>query len=51
MGSFPNWDRWGEWNGKYRDTVRRWIKGDGGLKSEFAKRISGSSDMVGGCTS
>ena len=45
MGSFPNWDRWGEWNGKYRDVVRRWIKGDGGLKSEFAKRISGSSDM------
>jgi len=45
VGTFPNWDRWGEWNGKYRDCVRRWIKGDAGLKSEFAKRISGSSDM------
>ena len=45
VGSFPNWDRWGEWNGKYRDAIRRFAKGDGGLKKEFAQRISGSSDM------
>lgn len=30
VGSFPNWDIWGEWNGKYRDDVRRFIKGDAG---------------------
>ena len=45
VGSFPNWDRWGEWNGKYRDVLRRAIKGDAGLKSELASRLSGSSDM------
>jgi glycogen operon protein len=36
---------WSEWNGKYRDTVRRFWKGDGGVASEFATRISGSSDL------
>lgn len=30
VGSFPNWDIWAEWNGKYRDDVRRFIKGDMG---------------------
>ena len=45
MGGFPNWDVWGEWNGKYRDDVRRFIKGDGGVKSGFATRISGSADL------
>jgi len=45
VGSFPNWDRWGEWNGMYRDTIRRWVKGDGGLKKELAQRLSGSSDL------
>lgn len=30
VGSFPNWDIWGEWNGKYRDDIRRFIKGDPG---------------------
>ena len=45
VGSFPNWDVWGEWNGKYRDVVRGFIKGDDGLKGDFARRISGSSDM------
>jgi pullulanase/glycogen debranching enzyme len=30
VGSFPNWDIWAEWNGKYRDDVRRFIKGDAG---------------------
>lgn len=45
VGSFPNWDRWSEWNGAYRDVLRRFIKGDEGMKSDFARRISGSSDM------
>jgi pullulanase/glycogen debranching enzyme len=30
VGSFPNWDIWAEWNGKYRDDMRRFLKGDAG---------------------
>ncbi|XP_073104275.1 isoamylase 3, chloroplastic isoform X4 [Elaeis guineensis] len=45
VGRFPNWDRWAEWNGKYRDDVRRFIKGDPGMKGTFATRVSGSSDL------
>ena len=36
---------WTEWNGKYRDAVRRFWKGDGGIASELATRLSGSSDL------
>jgi isoamylase len=43
VGNFPI--GWSEWNGRYRDCVRRFWKGDGGLASEFATRISGSSDL------
>ncbi len=43
VGNFP--PGWTEWNGKYRDSVRRFWKGDGGLVSEFATRLSGSSDL------
>ena len=43
VGNFPV--LWSEWNGKYRDCVRRFWKGDGGVASEFATRISGSSDL------
>ncbi|KAM7258061.1 hypothetical protein ACFE04_013802 [Oxalis oulophora] len=45
VGGFPNWDRWGEWNGKYRDDMRRFIKGDSGMKGSFATRVSGSADL------
>lgn len=45
VGKFPNWDRWGEWNGIYRDDIRRFIKGDTGLKSAFATRLAGSADL------
>ncbi|KAH9625411.1 hypothetical protein KSS87_008201, partial [Heliosperma pusillum] len=45
VGSFPNWDRWAEWNGKYRDDVRRFVKGDCGMKGSFATRIAGSADL------
>lgn len=45
VGKFPNWDRWAEWNGKYRDDIRRFIKGDVGMKGSFATRVSGSSDL------
>jgi glycogen operon protein len=43
VGNFPV--GWAEWNGKYRDTVRRFWKGDGAVVAEFATRISGSSDL------
>ena len=43
VGNFPV--GWSEWNGRYRDCVRRFWKGDGGVASEFATRISGSSDL------
>jgi glycogen operon protein len=43
VGNFPV--LWTEWNGKYRDTVRRFWKGDGGLASELATRLAGSSDL------
>ncbi|XP_068641390.1 isoamylase 3, chloroplastic isoform X2 [Aristolochia californica] len=45
VGKFPNWDRWAEWNGKYRDDVRKFIKGDLGMKGSFATRLAGSSDL------
>ena len=45
VGSFPNWDVWGEWNGRFRDDVRRFIKGDPGCKPAFATRIAGSADL------
>ena len=45
VGNFPA--GWAEWNGKYRDNVRRFWKGDGGLMSEFATRLTGSSDLYG----
>ena len=43
VGNFPV--LWAEWNGKYRDTVRRFWKGDEGLLSDFAYRLTGSSDL------
>ena len=46
VGNFPV--LWSEWNGKYRDVVRRFWKGDGDLLSEFATRLSGSSDLYQG---
>lgn len=45
VGRFPNWDRWAEWNGKYRDDVRRFMKGDHGMKGSFATRFAGSADL------
>jgi isoamylase len=43
VGNFPV--GWTEWNGKYRDCVRRFWKGDGGTLSEFATRLAGSADL------
>jgi isoamylase/glycogen operon protein len=48
VGHFPCADgRWGEWNGKYRDVVRRFIKGTEGQTADFAKAMSGSQDLYG----
>jgi isoamylase len=44
IGYFPG-ARWAEWNGKYRDAIRGFVKGDPGLISEVAARIAGSSDL------
>jgi isoamylase len=43
VGNFP--PGWTEWNGKYRDCMRRFWKGDGGTVSEMASRLTGSSDL------
>src|ERR1700722_2608066 len=43
VGKFPV--LWSEWNGKYRDTVRRYWRGDDGTASEMANRLSGSADL------
>ena len=45
VGSFPSWNRWSEWNGKYRDDIRRFLKGDAGLAHVVAERIAGSHDL------
>ncbi|MGB3401372.1 MAG: glycogen debranching protein GlgX [Microcoleaceae cyanobacterium] len=44
VGSFPAYGRWAEWNGKYRDTVRKFLKGDG-VVGEMAQRLQGSPDL------
>jgi isoamylase len=46
VGNFPV--GWAEWNGKYRDTVRRFWKGVGGQAAELGYRLSGSSDLYAG---
>jgi glycogen operon protein len=45
VGNFP--PGWAEWNDRYRDTMRAFWKGDGGLIGEFARRLTGSSDLYG----
>ncbi len=44
VGSFPG-HRWAEWNGKYRDVMREYLRGDKGKIKELATRIAGSSDL------
>ncbi len=48
VGSFPAWGRWAEWNGMFRDDVRKFIKGDPGMTSTLANRILGSPDIYHG---
>jgi isoamylase len=44
VGNWPGF-RWAEWNGPYRDTLRRFLRGEGGLLGEVATRLAGSSDF------
>lgn len=44
VGSFPAYGRWAEWNGKYRDGIRKFLKGDGTI-GDVAQRIQGSPDL------
>ena len=44
VGAFPGM-AWAEWNGRYRDAVRRYVRGDAGLIGEIATRIAGSADL------
>ncbi len=48
VGNFPAWKRWAEWNGKYRDDIRSYLKGDIWSAPEAVKRITGSLDLYGG---
>lgn len=45
VGSFPSWNRWAEWNGKYRDDMRSYLKGDLDMAEAAAHRITGSTDL------
>jgi len=45
VGSFPAWGRWAEWNGRYRDDLRRFVKGDAGMTQALASRLQGSPDL------
>jgi isoamylase len=47
VGSFPSYNRWAEWNGKYRDIVRKFIKGTDENAGPFAGALSGSQDLYG----
>ena len=48
VGRFPAFGRWSEWNGMYRDSLRRFIKGDAGCLPELLSRIRGSDDLYRG---
>jgi glycogen operon protein len=48
VGSFPSWGRWAEWNGRFRDDVRRAVKSDAGMTRILAARLSGSPDLYHG---
>ena len=48
VGSFPAYGRWAEWNGRYRDAVRRFIRGEHGTTGELAARVTGSADLYAG---
>ncbi len=45
VGTFPNFGRWAEWNGQFRDDLRRFVRGDAGMVARLATRLAGSSDL------
>lgn len=45
VGSFPAFGRWAEWNGKYRDGIRKFLKGEPGCVGDMAQRLQGSPDL------
>lgn len=45
VGSFPSWNRWAEWNGRYRDDMRSFLKGNDGMAGNAITRITGSRDL------
>jgi isoamylase/glycogen operon protein len=45
VGNFPGQGKWGEWNGRYRDVVRKFIKGTDGLAGAFAGALCGSAEL------
>ena len=48
VGTFPAWGRWAEWNGKFRDDIRKFVKSDPGMVSALASRMMGSPDIYQG---
>jgi isoamylase len=48
VGSFPAYGRWAEWNGKYRDCIRKFLKGEPGQVGELASRLVASPDLYTG---
>ena len=48
VGTFPAYGRWAEWNGKYRDTLRRFLRSDPGQVSDMVQRLTGSPDLYFG---
>ena len=47
VGTFPSYKRWADWNGKFRDDARKFLKGDGGMIATMIQRIQGSPDIFG----
>lgn len=50
VGNFPSWNRWAEWNGRYRDDMRSFLKGDSGRAGAAALRLMGSPDLYNPAT-
>lgn len=49
VGSFPSYEgRWMEWNGKFRDAARKFLRGDPGMTGEMVQRLMGSPDLYSG---
>ena len=48
VGSFPAYNRWAEWNGKYRDAMRKYLKGEEGMVEDVIQRMQGSPDLYPG---